>query len=74
MAEVKAKKISLIGQIFGSVWVIAWSAYKFLKCGSENLSIDDIFKSSIGIVVCFSPVYLNLVLDKIKAIKIGGGA
>lgn len=67
----KAKKTSLLGQIFAAVWLAGWCAYKFIKGGVLNISIEDVILSAIGIIACFSPVYFSIMLDKIKAIRFG---
>lgn len=66
---VSAKGSSLIAQIVASVWIGGWSTYKFL---SETPAIEDIMFSGLGIAACFLPVYFNLIMDKIKDIKLGG--
>lgn len=68
MAEFKAKSTSLIGQIFASVWIAGFSAYKFIA--TKQIDIQDVIFSGIGIVACFSPVYFSIILDKIKEIKL----
>lgn len=62
---VKAKEISKWGQIFASLWIICWSAYKFIST-PETITIFDIIISGAGIVGCFSPVFLSIIVDKIK--------
>lgn len=69
MAEVKAKGVSLIGQIFAAVWVAFWCTYKFVK--TSDISVTDVLYSGIGMAACFSPVYFSIVLDKIKDIRFG---
>lgn len=64
----KAKITSLIAQIVAALWVAFWSGKKFIDNGG---SITDIIFSGFAIAACFSPVYFNLVLDKIKKIKFG---
>lgn len=66
--KVTAKTASLWGQIIAALWVAGWSAYKFVKNPAE---ISDVIFSGLAIAACFSPVYFNLLLDKIKAIKWG---
>lgn len=65
----KPKKITFIGQIFCSIWIIGWSAYKFIKSGS--IEITDVIYSALGITASFSPVYFSIMLDKIKEIRFG---
>lgn len=64
----KAKIASLIAQIVAALWVAGWSAKKFV---TEPCSVTDIIFSGFAIAACFSPVYFNLILDKIKNIKFG---
>lgn len=66
--KLHAKTASLWGQIIAAVWVAGWSAYKFITSPAE---INDIIFSGLAIAACFSPVYFNLLLDKIKEIKWG---
>jgi hypothetical protein len=63
--KLKAKDMSLLGQILAAVWVAGWSAAKFAKGGIVNASINDIMISGVSIAACFTPVYLSIVLDKI---------
>ncbi|WP_443738450.1 hypothetical protein [Treponema sp.] len=64
----KAKTTSLIAQIIAALWVAIWSAKNFIVSGGR---INDIIFSGFAIAACFSPVYFNMVLDKIKTIKFG---
>lgn len=66
--KVHAKTASLWGQIIAAVWVAGWSAYKFL---TSTVGVQDIIFSGLAIAACFSPVYFNLLLDKVKEIKWG---
>lgn len=68
---IKAKSVSLWGQIVAAVWVAAWSTYKFIK-NIDEATITDFIFSGFAIAGCFVPVYFNLILDKIKNIKFGG--
>lgn len=68
--KVHAKKASLWGQIIAAVWVAGWSAFNFIK-NASSIQITDIIFSGLAIAACFSPVYFNLLLDKIKEIKWG---
>lgn len=64
----KAKTTSLIAQIIAALWVALWSAKNFIVSGGE---INDIIFSGFAIAACFSPVYFNMILDKVKTIKFG---
>ena len=67
----QAKAISLKSQILASIWIAGWAAYKFTRTGAV-IEISDIIFSGLGIAACFSPVYLSIVMDKIKEIRFGG--
>lgn len=69
--KLRAKPVSLIGQIVAALWVAGWSAFNFIK-NASYIQITDIIFSGLAIAACFSPVYFNLLLDKIKEIKWGG--
>jgi hypothetical protein len=64
----KAKKTSLIAQIIAALWVAIWTGKNFILNGG---STNDIIFSGFAIAACFSPVYFNMILDKIKTIKFG---
>lgn len=68
--KVHAKSASLWGQIIAAIWVAGWSAFKFIKNASA-IDTNDVIFSGLAIAACFSPVYFNLLLDKIKEIKWG---
>lgn len=69
--KLKAKPVSLIGQIVAAVWIGGWSSFFIIKNISE-VKITDIILSGLAIAACFTPVYFNLIMDKIKDIKLGG--
>lgn len=69
--KLKAKPVSLIGQIVAAVWIGGWSSFFIIKNINE-LRITDIILSGLAIAACFTPVYFNLIMDKIKDIKLGG--
>lgn len=64
----KAKTTSLIAQIIAALWVAVWCAKKFMTSGGET---NDIILSGFAIAACFSPVYFNMILDKVKSIRFG---
>lgn len=68
--KIKAKNASLWGQIVAALWVAGWSAFKFIK-NASSIDTNDVIFSGLAIAGCFSPVYFNLLLDKIKEIKWG---
>ena len=71
---IKAKNVSLIGQIIASVWVGGWCSAQFIKdiVNGNHIEITDILISGFAIAGCFVPVYFNMIMDKIKKIKFGG--
>lgn len=71
---VKAKGASLWGQIAAAVWVGGWSAAQYIKdlSAGRPLDIKTVIISGLAIAACFTPVYFNLLMDKIRDIKIGG--
>ena len=64
----KAKNTSLVAQIIAALWVAVWCAKKFFSNGGET---NDIILSGFAIAACFSPVYFNMILDKVKSIRFG---
>ena len=70
---IKAKGGSLCGQIAAAVWIGGWSAAQFardiVKC--QHVSATEIILSGLAIAACFTPIYFNLIMDKIKEIKLG---
>ena len=68
-----AKEYSLLGQIFAALWIVVWSALKFYKgiTSGQSVEVTDIIYSGIAIAACFSPVYVSILFDKIKAIRFG---
>lgn len=66
-----AKDYSLIAQIVSAVWIGGWNSFQFVKEIMNGVHIDiwDIILSGISIAACFSPVYVSILLDKIKEIK-----
>ena len=70
---IKAKGASLWGQIAAAVWIGGWNAAQFIKdlTAGVHISGQDIIISGLAIAACFTPVYFNLIMDKIKEIKVG---
>ena len=48
--------------------------YEFAKeiIAGNHVDIGDIVLSGFAIAACYVPVYFNLIMDKIKEIKLGG--
>ena len=68
---IKAKGVSLWGQIIAAVWISGWNAAQFARdiVKGQHISGNDIILSGLAIAACFTPVYFNLIMDKIKEIK-----
>lgn len=73
--KVGAKSYSLVGQIVAAMWMLFWNSFKFVKLIQSGhvaeITTADIVLSGISIAACFSPVYLSILMDKIKEIKFG---
>ena len=67
-----AKNSSLFAQIAAAVWIAGWHVWKFLQ-SPLNIDSGDIVVSGLTIAACFTPVYFNMVLDKIKGTRNNGG-
>jgi hypothetical protein len=70
-----AKDISLKSMIISAVWIGLLSLVKafwgMITYKTFGLTMNDIVLSGIIMAAVFSPVYLSIILDKIKNIKIG---
>lgn len=62
-----AKPVSLIAQVIASIWITAWSAAGFIAKinAGEAIPATDIILTGVAIPACYSPVFLNLIIDKI---------
>lgn len=71
---IKAKGASLWGQIAAAVWIAGWNAAQFATALIKNQTINTsaVILSGLAIAACFTPVYFNLLMDKVKEIKLGG--
>lgn len=71
--ENKAKNVSLIGQIVGAVWIAGICGFMFIYkvLHNQQVEVQDVLLSGIALVACFCPVYLSIILDKIKSIRFG---
>jgi len=65
-----AKTSSLWGQILSAVWAAFWFVYMFVTI-PESLNSASIIASAVMIPACFSPVFVSIILDKVKEIKLG---
>jgi hypothetical protein len=70
---IKAKNASLWGQISAAVWIGGWNSAQFINNLIKGIEINPIhiLLSGLAIAACFTPVYFNLIMDKIKEIKVG---
>lgn len=70
---IKAKGASLWGQIAAAVWIGGWNAAQFASdiFKGQHVNATEIIISGLAIAACFTPVYFNLIMDKIKEIKLG---
>lgn len=66
-----AKDYSLLAQIISAVWIGGWNAFQFVKeiIAGTHIDVVDILISGFAIAGCFAPVYVSIILDKIKEIK-----
>lgn len=62
--ELKAKGVSLWGEIIGALWIAGFGAFYIIK-NIATMNPMMIIWFGIAIVACFSPVYLNLLMEKI---------
>ena len=70
---IKAKNASLWGQIIAAAWIGGWAAAQFISdlVNGRQIRLMDVILSGLAIAACFTPVYFNLIMDKIKDIKLG---
>lgn len=64
-----AKEVSLIGQIIGALWTMAFGAYYIIR---NIAALDPMIIIYFGwsITINFSPVYINLLAEKFSR-KVG---
>lgn len=71
-----AKGASLASMVVSAVWIGSLSVLKALwglfAEKEFGLTMNEIVLSGLMLAAVFSPVYLSIVLDKIRDIKIGG--
>jgi hypothetical protein len=71
-----AKDVSLASMVIAGVWISVLSllkAFWHLMSATEfGLTMEEILLSGIVLAAVFTPVYLSIVLDKIRDIKIQG--
>lgn len=66
-----AKNSSLFAQIAAALWIAGWHTWKFFQ-DPAGIASTDIVISGLTIAACFTPVYFNMVLDKLKGTNNGG--
>jgi hypothetical protein len=73
--KTSAKDVSLVSMVISAIWIGALSLLKafwfLISDKAFGLTMGEIITSGICIAAIFSPVYLSIVLDKIKDIKVG---
>ena len=75
--KIGAKGASLASMIAAVVWVALLSIAKaiwgtFFPDKGFGLTMNEILLSGVFIAAAFTPVYLNLIMDKIRDIVLGG--
>lgn len=70
---IKAKGASLWGQIIAALWIGGWSTAQNVKdiISGNHIDTKEIIFTGLAIAACFVPVYFNLIMDKVKEIKLG---
>lgn len=70
---IKAKSASLWGQIIAALWIGGWSTAQNIKdiIAGNHIDTKEIIFTGLAIAACFVPVYFNLIMDKIKEIRLG---
>ena len=73
---IHAKPVSLNAQIIAAVWIALWSGMSSVirLAHGTDVPIREIVVSGLAIAACFSPVYFNLIMDKIKDWKLGASS
>jgi len=70
-----AKDVSLKSMIIAAAWIgvltLAKAFWGLVTEKAFGLSVSEIVLSGLMIAAVFSPVYLSIVLEKIRDIKIG---
>ena len=70
-----AKEVTLRSMVISAIWIGLLSLVKafwaFFSEKAFGLTMNEIVLSGVIMAAIFSPVYLSIVLDKIKDIKVG---
>jgi hypothetical protein len=71
-----AKDVSLKSMVVAALWIglltLLKAAWGFITDKPFGLSVSEIVFTGLMLAAVFTPVYLSIVLEKIKDIKIGG--
>lgn len=76
--KIKAKDVSKWSMIVASLWISVLSLVKAFwtlfapEYSTFGLEMTEILASGIVLAAVFTPVYISIILDKVKDIKIGG--
>ena len=69
-----AKDVTLISMILSAIWIglltIIKAFWKLFSANEFGLSMNEIVLSGLIMAALFSPVYLSIILDKVRDIKI----
>jgi hypothetical protein len=72
-----AKGVSLASMVVAGAWIGALSLLKafwgLLTAKEFGLPMEEILLSGVVLAAVFTPVYLSIILDKIRDIRLGGG-
>jgi DMSO/TMAO reductase YedYZ heme-binding membrane subunit len=72
-----AKGVSLASMVVAGAWIGALTVLKafwgLITQKEFGLSMEEILLSGVVLAAIFTPVYLSIILDKIRDIKLGGG-
>jgi len=67
--KLHAKDTSQYGMIFMAIWIAGWTTFTFLT--GKAIAVSDIITTGIAIAGSFSPVFISIIIDKFKEMKIG---
>jgi hypothetical protein len=71
-----AKDVSLGSMVIAGIWIGALSLLKafwaLISSKPFGLTMEEILFSGVMLAAIFTPVYLSIILDKIKDIRLGG--
>lgn len=66
-----AKEYSLLAQIIASIWIAGWNSFQFVRAilAGGKVDVKDIIISGLAVAGCFAPVYVSIIVDKVKEIR-----